>query len=213
MSSIQASLGIGLFDFTTVDALETACFCHQAHSIERKQVLQAAVVTCLDEINLNSPVQVVPRKGVWWFPDPIVYTGLKLVTSRLRQSGDQFSLECVRKTDSQSEGYQAVFFTSPQFQRSFGLVVLAKALRRDGLRLSNVQRLRPIPKRNFCWLDRWLNQSLVYWSRYVMICLVVMRGTRITSRSNHSKRSSSQRKTFALKKLDPMTSTLFNAPT
>jgi len=137
MSSIQARLGLGVFDFTRVEALAKACLYQQSLAVGQVQALCAECFP-LEEIYLDGLVPAARLLGEWWSSDQIDFTEVTFGIRCLQQILYEFSPQFMRQTDCKNNGYRAIFFTTPQSQHSFGIVLLAEFFRRDGREVSNV---------------------------------------------------------------------------
>ena len=137
MSSIQARLGLGVFDFVRVEALAKACLCQQALAVGHVQALHEEGFP-LDEIYLDGLVPAARLLGEWWSSDQIDFTEVTFGIHCLQQILYEFSPQFMRQADYKSNGYRAIFFTTPKSQHSFGIVMLAEFFRRGGWEVSNV---------------------------------------------------------------------------
>lgn len=137
MSSIQARLGLGVFDFARVEALAAACLDQQALAVRQVQAMHVEGFP-LDQIYLDGLVPAARLLGEWWTSDQIDFTEVTIGIHCLQQILYEFSPQFMRQSDDKSNGYRAMFFTTPGSQHSFGIVLLAEFFRRDGWEVSNV---------------------------------------------------------------------------
>ena len=137
MSSIQARSGLGVFDFTQVEALAKACLDGQALAVGHVQALCSEGIS-LDDIYLDALVPAARLLGEWWNSDQIDFTEVTFGIQCLQQILFEFSPQFMRQADCKSNGYRAIFFSTPQSQHSFGIVMLTEFFRREGWEVSNV---------------------------------------------------------------------------
>ena len=137
MSSIQARSGLGALDFTRVDALAKACLDDHALAVLQVQALSNEGFS-LDDIYLDALVPAAHLLGEWWSSDRIDFTEVTFGIHCLQQILYEFSPQFMRQTDYKSNGFRAIFFSTPKSQHSFGIVMLAEFFRREGWDVSNV---------------------------------------------------------------------------
>jgi len=137
MSSIQARPSLGVFDFTTVEVLAKACLDDQDLAVGQVQSLYSEGIS-LDDIYLDGLVPAARLLGEWWSSDQINFTEVTFGIHCLQRILYEFSPQFMRQTDYKSNGYRAIFFTTPKSQHSFGIVMLAEFFRREGWEVSNV---------------------------------------------------------------------------
>lgn len=123
MSSVQAGLGPGVFDFVKVEALVQSYFHPHALGFGlveglRSEVLPRSTV-CFDEL-----LAAARFLGERWSSHQIDLTEVTFEIQCVQQILYQFSLQFIRQTAYKSNQYRAIFFATPKSQHSFGIVVL-----------------------------------------------------------------------------------------
>jgi len=131
MSSMRARSDLGVFEISQVEALAEACLHQCADAVSLVQSWCSAGVD-LEDVYLNGLAPTARLLGDWWTSDRIDFAQVTMGIHCLQQILYQFSPQFLSQTQRKTNGYRAIFFSTPHSQHSFGAVMLTEFFRRSG---------------------------------------------------------------------------------
>lgn len=137
MSSIRARLGLGVFDLCQVEALAEACLRQRTAAVAVVQSWCSAGFD-LEDVYLDGLVPTARLLGEWWCADRIDFAEVTIGVHCLQQILYEFSPQFLSQTDRKTNGYRAIFFSTPKSQHSFGTVMLCEFFRRSGWEVTSM---------------------------------------------------------------------------
>lgn len=137
MSSMRARLGLGVFDNSQVEALAKACLGQRAAAESLVQSWCSAGAD-LEDVYLNGLAPTARLLGDWWMSDRLDFAQVTIGIHCLQHILYEHSPQFLSQTDRKSNGYRAIFFSTPQSQHGFGAVMLTEFFRRNGWDVTNM---------------------------------------------------------------------------